>query len=946
MKNFFISYNREDRPWAEWIAWQLEEAEYTTVLQAWDFRPGSNFVLEMQQATKEAERTIAVLSPDYLTSLNTQSEWATAFAQDPTSEKGVLLPVRVLECDLTGLLRQIIYIDLVGLEETDARNVLFDGVDRERYKPATPPPFPHSVVERPPFPGILEETGEYVLVISATFFEPNRVQIEAIVAHLKKLTKDARLTLKRIEQRSVKLVLEGSRKGFQRLEALFKSGKLSTELELKVIDIQWLATHPHREGISKMLDVRAQEGREEKSMYDMQEQQENIQKLAYRLTVNHIHMSINTRELKTWETILCHKDEEKNIRRDYTERRVIAVVGAGASESADVPLANNAIEKLKQIMHIDTDVLDDELNRLESVYRLTRDDFETVLMAMGSGVYNARKLRSEIQRMYNYRHPPIFTYEILAHLLKHRFLDAVISFNFDELLDQCIEDEIGPGNYHYVLSDGDCLCVKKDNNTHRYDLPLYIKLHGTAGHKSTLRFTREDYYGLPDDMRNLIADIVKDFPLSLMVIGFGMQSFEFNQLIREKVIRDKSERLEIYNLNNCDTSSQIKDNFQKIKNELDLYPVMVNQSCTLDMALEQLWKHISDLFNPHFKPRHLLRHQLICKLLSSEKAPEIKDKESAYLNDKMVIEIALATAKSKGLVDLTALSEDRCGRSYELYRSITPNCDPLYDICNNLGLQEVGYSRQMMRLFKPPKGDDTGRHAIVPEKQFSEEGISLLHNALQSKLKNRKTINQFNNNEDFFRNTLLDLYKSEEVEVSNIHDITYSKVFSKSYILNSYTALHYHTICLINELKDGDKLLIVAETGEWLIKGIIPDTIKYKDIHIFMIMADLSHEEHIRNIYLDKIKYLKNIPWWTHNRHMTILTRSDQAIKAIYFTRRLRSSSICPVVLTHLEDVNVVFESFIAYWKKSKSAHERSPLIREEFENKKKLFDELNNSIS
>ncbi len=63
MKDFFISYNKADRQWAEWLAWQLEEAGYTVVLQAWDFRPGSNFVLEMQRAAVEAERTIAVLSP-------------------------------------------------------------------------------------------------------------------------------------------------------------------------------------------------------------------------------------------------------------------------------------------------------------------------------------------------------------------------------------------------------------------------------------------------------------------------------------------------------------------------------------------------------------------------------------------------------------------------------------------------------------------------------------------------------------------------------------------------------------------------------------------------------------------------------------------------------------------------------------------------------------------
>src|SRR5437588_1874784 len=86
-KDFFISYNKTDRQRAEWIAWQLEDANYTTVLQAWDFGPASNFVLRMDEASKEAARTIALLSPTYLRSGFTQAEWAAAFKQDPTGEK-------------------------------------------------------------------------------------------------------------------------------------------------------------------------------------------------------------------------------------------------------------------------------------------------------------------------------------------------------------------------------------------------------------------------------------------------------------------------------------------------------------------------------------------------------------------------------------------------------------------------------------------------------------------------------------------------------------------------------------------------------------------------------------------------------------------------------------------------------------------------------------------
>jgi tetratricopeptide (TPR) repeat protein len=151
MTDFFISYNQADRDWAEWIAWQLEEKGYTSVIQAWDFR--GNFVLEMDKAAKEAERTIAVLSPDYVQALFTQPEWAAAFAQDPTSEKNKLIPVRVKEIELKGLLAQISYVDFVRRNEPTAREMLLARVQGLRLKPSKPPRFPGEPLPgKPAFP--------------------------------------------------------------------------------------------------------------------------------------------------------------------------------------------------------------------------------------------------------------------------------------------------------------------------------------------------------------------------------------------------------------------------------------------------------------------------------------------------------------------------------------------------------------------------------------------------------------------------------------------------------------------------------------------------------------------------------------------------------------------------------------------------------------------------
>lgn len=96
----------------------------------------------MQNAAEQTDRTIAVLSPSYIKALYTHSEWAAAFACDPKSSKKKLLPVRVRLCELTGLLSQIVYIDLVGLRAEEACDKLLKGVDFNRSKPDIAPGFP------------------------------------------------------------------------------------------------------------------------------------------------------------------------------------------------------------------------------------------------------------------------------------------------------------------------------------------------------------------------------------------------------------------------------------------------------------------------------------------------------------------------------------------------------------------------------------------------------------------------------------------------------------------------------------------------------------------------------------------------------------------------------------------------------------------------------------
>jgi hypothetical protein len=87
-KDFLISYACTDRGWVEWIAATLEAEGYQTHLAAWDVRPGANVVLAIDEATKQAERTLLVLSAAYLSASDVVAEWTAAWQRDPQGKDG------------------------------------------------------------------------------------------------------------------------------------------------------------------------------------------------------------------------------------------------------------------------------------------------------------------------------------------------------------------------------------------------------------------------------------------------------------------------------------------------------------------------------------------------------------------------------------------------------------------------------------------------------------------------------------------------------------------------------------------------------------------------------------------------------------------------------------------------------------------------------------------
>lgn len=144
MKNFFISFHPADQGWANWLVSLLEKADYTTSAEAWNIASGQNLAEDIQYAVQNAERTIIILSPNYLELQTIQLKWTAVFSRDPLGTQGFTIPVRVQKCELIEELSDLVYVDLVGLSTEAAQERLLTHFEQKSAEPLNELSFPES----------------------------------------------------------------------------------------------------------------------------------------------------------------------------------------------------------------------------------------------------------------------------------------------------------------------------------------------------------------------------------------------------------------------------------------------------------------------------------------------------------------------------------------------------------------------------------------------------------------------------------------------------------------------------------------------------------------------------------------------------------------------------------------------------------------------------------
>ncbi|QHT68685.1 hypothetical protein GXP67_19570 [Rhodocytophaga rosea] len=467
-------------------------------------------------------------------------------------------------------------------------------------------------------------------------------------------------------------------------------------------------------------------------------------------------------EKEVFESIFSNAKELIDRRKGKGRCRNILVIGSGATHDsyAAVPLGYKTKYQLGEKLHLQTllgsseqfkNKFEDEAARLlanklgfipdkssKSFTDSDQFDFESFLLLM-TKFFREHEVRNALHEMFNLRYAPCLFYEIAAHLFKHGFIDIIINFNFDEMLDQAIKEEMGSGNYYEIFSDGHCKDISEIVVDGRLKIPVYIKPHGTISHKSTLRFTKDHYFDLPIDIKSLLEQLFRGQlqtnslapcldRINVITVGFNLESIEFNQILEKN-----KNKLRLYAItykdipkifDNPEMEKTCKEDskYRLLQTGLSTKPLNSPTEITLFLGdvFNDLYKVIINNFKEPYKPRGITRHLLFNDLFYSEdyrrKDSDSKPitpfkklvelfKRTEFFKNRSIIELAIAISRGRGKIELRESMKDRLGEVYTLYRSFNEKEDKnstpvsLYDLAEIFGLhEEFSFSRNVHNI--------------------------------------------------------------------------------------------------------------------------------------------------------------------------------------------------------------------------------------------------------
>lgn len=551
---------------------------------------------------------------------------------------------------------------------------------------------------------------------------------------------------------------------------------------------------------------------------------------------------------------------------------------------------------------------------------------------------------------------PQLAYELIAHFLRHGFVDHVVNFNFDEALDVALDNELGSGGYRRILSDSDVV-LEAGGDGPRPRLPHHLKLHGTISVTSSLRFTKDHTQSIPVGMLNVLDRIAFEGGtrrLHLVTLGYSWNDPDFVNWVvaraelidRVTIVRGKGTKLPAllrarYDERSASSRRALPDGQGAVELEqlvrtvaASRFEIDANIETSIDDVLWALANGIQERLaqlKVDYVP--IARHVVLGHLFGPERqlhegGRPVKwgfdpvNRHTAHL--RLRLELWLQLFKCKGMMSLSGIAE-----TPRIQRYMDGLARP-YDVDGNLprGTTHAAPDQVRETLFHPAHDqheafDSLIHHAIL---SLKVEEVAVPTFEVESGALRLDSVP----GQDFLRGLFSEIWECDETEVTTAADPRVKWLFANPQPLPTYLELRRKT----NELLGGgwDHLLVIAESGEWLAKWLqhhADALAPAADRWILLIRvgddglrgwgAWESIKRRNETLFAEAGPRLLQValPWWRHNRHLTLaLLLHGKRVKlhqGIYFRRRLKASRIAPVSLEHEGDCAELFLVFLVY---------------------------------
>jgi hypothetical protein len=294
-----------------------------------------------------------------------------------------------------------------------------------------------------------------------------------------------------------------------------------------------------------------------------------------------------------------------------------------------------------------------------------------------------------------------------------------------------------------------------------------------------------------------------------------------------------------------------------------------------------------------------------------------------------VVEAGISLLLGHGIATASALQHDRVWRYFDQYRAAGGRA-PMRSI-----LQAAGLNRSLAGaesyvaspgLYQVSKAQNSSRveSTLAP--------LKVRTGALSRRIANNLRVTDVARSptragtrqesiEEVLRESLTRLKSQRDVEIHALNDRVCSATFEHPLTLRTHTALAAATSAVLRRAvdeataADSDRqvvLKIAASGGGYLkerpARRHIRTLTKQANVSFDVLLSFEEFVEPVGDLLGSRRSSCSVtwVPWWFHNRHLTLLSVDGRPISAVYFVRRLRSLVITPVYLTNPRDVKAV----------------------------------------